>query len=158
MHSKKRLSLPQSRVRYRIALLDTGISHGIATNGDATAVDHEGTARSVVMAVISVRISEIESKMEPAMRVHPFGCNKVEALWTLEISLTQFRSEIAGVRAYPVGPIKLKSPTVIKPHLKLLFRFENADEERGSEPKPPLPEGIFERRRDAFDDRTGGLA
>ena len=131
---------------------------GIATNGDATPVDHKSTARSTVMAVVSVWISEIERQMEPTVRIHPFGCYKVEPLWTLEISFAQFRPEAAGVFAYPVGPIKLKSSTVIKPHLKLLFCFENADKERGSKPKLPLPERLMERRRDALNDLARGLA
>lgn len=134
-----------------VDLLDLGIGHGEAADGDLVAMDHEGGAGATVGLIVFVGVAEVEGEVEVGVGVHGGGGDEVETLGSLAVAFGEFGAEFAGHGGDIVGAEVLECllAWLLDPEFEFAFLLEDAEEDGAAEGKVGVGELAGEDGADA---------
>ena len=107
------LTAEERLARQRIDFADLLVGHGVTAARGAIAVNHQEPAVAVIGAVIGVREAGIDREIIVGVRIHQAGRDRIEALGSLAVALSDLGAEIAGPAADRVDLEQLETPAGI---------------------------------------------
>ena len=114
-------------------------------------MDHKGAARATVMAIVGIRIPNINGQVKPAGGIHTPGRHEVETFRALKIPGLEFWPQMARKRADVVDLKQLIPTLVFHPQFKLFGFLDNPDEDRSPEPEAFFAKGFLQVWFDPLD-------
>ncbi len=160
MHRNSALSAAESLIQQGVDLLDRGIGHRVAADGDAGAMHHQRRAGPALGPLVGVGVTEVEAQVELAVRIELAGAHAVQPLRRLQIAFTGLRAQPPGPGADRIGPeqLELAATARLHPQFKFGLLLEDAQMDRIPRRRGKRTHRLAQARLDPSGSRTGTLA